>query len=161
PGDDVLIGNAEPNALSGGAGNDRILGGKGVDTLDGGPGDDIIQSLDGRRETVACGDGQDGVVSDKRDVRSDCEYIKDRAIAAGQRAASASVSVDSQRIAPVGPGLLVLLGIQDSDDETKARRMAAKLLALRIFEDDDGRMNRSVGDSGGAVLCVSNFTVYG
>jgi len=78
-----------------------------------------------------------------------------------QRVASASVSVDSQRIATIGPGLLVLLGIQDSDDETKARRMAAKLLALRIFEDDDGRMNRSVGDSGGAVLCVSNFTVYG
>lgn len=78
-----------------------------------------------------------------------------------QRVASASVSVDSQRIATIGLGLLVLLGIQDSDDETKARRMAAKLLALRIFEDDDGRMNRSVGDSGGAVLCVSNFTVYG
>jgi Ca2+-binding RTX toxin-like protein len=86
PGDDVLIGNAGPNALSGGAGNDRILGGKGVDMLDGGPGDDIIQSLDGQRETVACGDGQDGVVSDKRDVRSDCEYIKYRAIAASSTA---------------------------------------------------------------------------
>jgi D-tyrosyl-tRNA(Tyr) deacylase len=78
-----------------------------------------------------------------------------------QRVASASVSVDGARIAGIGAGLLVLLGIHKADDEAKAQRVAEKLLALRIFEDDDGRMNRSVGDSGGAILCVSNFTVYG
>jgi D-aminoacyl-tRNA deacylase len=78
-----------------------------------------------------------------------------------QRVARAAVAVDGDEIARIGPGLLVLLGIHESDDEAKAERMADKLLALRIFEDDDGRMNRSVGDDGGAVLCVSNFTVYG
>jgi D-aminoacyl-tRNA deacylase len=78
-----------------------------------------------------------------------------------QRVARAAVAVDGDEIARIGPGLLVLLGIHESDDEAKAERMADKLLALRIFEDDDGRMNRSVGDAGGAVLCVSNFTVYG
>ena len=78
-----------------------------------------------------------------------------------QRVARAAVAVDGDEIARIGPGLLVLLGIHESDDEAKAQRMADKLLALRIFEDDDGRMNRSVGDVSGAVLCVSNFTVYG
>jgi D-tyrosyl-tRNA(Tyr) deacylase len=78
-----------------------------------------------------------------------------------QRVARAAVAVEGEEIARIGPGLLVLLGIHESDDEAKAQRMADKLLALRIFEDDDGRMNRSVADAGGAVLCVSNFTVYG
>ena len=78
-----------------------------------------------------------------------------------QRVASASVAVDGDRIAQIGSGLLVLLGIREGDDEATAQRMAEKLLALRIFEDDDGRMNRSVEDAGGAILCVSNFTVYG
>jgi len=55
----------------------------------------------------------------------------------------------------------VLLGIHGSDDEAAADRMAEKLRALRIFEDDEGRMNRSVADTGGEILCVSNFTVYG
>jgi Ca2+-binding RTX toxin-like protein len=86
PHDDVLIGNAGANSLSGGDGNDRILGGTGADVLDGGNGDDIIQSLDGTRETVACGDGQDGVVSDRADVRTDCEYIKYRPLAASATA---------------------------------------------------------------------------
>ena len=78
-----------------------------------------------------------------------------------QRVARAAVAVEGEEIASIGPGLLVLLGIHETDDEAKAQRMADKLLALRIFEDEDGRMNRSVGDAGGAVLCVSNFTVYG
>jgi Ca2+-binding RTX toxin-like protein len=84
--DDVLIGNGGSNALAGAGGNDRLLGGKGVDSLDGGPGDDIIQSLDGQAETVTCGDGEDGTVSDRRDVRSDCDYIKYRPLAAGSTA---------------------------------------------------------------------------
>jgi Ca2+-binding RTX toxin-like protein len=86
PGDDVLIGGPGPNALAGGDGNDRLLGGKGVDALDGGAGDDIIESLDGAVDQVACGDGADGVVSDKPDVRSDCDYIKYRALAASATA---------------------------------------------------------------------------
>src|SRR3954453_23502115 len=86
PQDDVLIGNGGANVLPGGGGNDRILGGRGVDALDGGTGDDILQSLDGRAETVGCGDGEDGVVSDRRDVRSNCDYIKYRPLAASATA---------------------------------------------------------------------------
>jgi D-tyrosyl-tRNA(Tyr) deacylase len=78
-----------------------------------------------------------------------------------QRVASAAVSVDGDEIARIGNGLLVLLGVHQQDDEATAARMADKLRALRIFADDEGRMNRSVGDVGGEVLCVSNFTVYG
>ncbi|HYZ28981.1 MAG TPA: D-aminoacyl-tRNA deacylase [Thermoleophilaceae bacterium] len=78
-----------------------------------------------------------------------------------QRVASASVEVDGERVAGIGRGLLVLLGVHEADDEAVADRMADKLLALRIFEDDEGRMNLSVRDAGGAILCVSNFTVYG
>jgi D-tyrosyl-tRNA(Tyr) deacylase len=78
-----------------------------------------------------------------------------------QRVASASVTVDGARVARIQRGLLVLLGVHDSDDEAIADRMADKLRALRIFEDDQGRMNLAVDDAGGAVLCVSNFTVYG
>jgi Ca2+-binding RTX toxin-like protein len=84
--DDTLIGNGGANTIAGGGGNDRILGGRGVDALDGGLGDDILQSLDGETETVACGDGEDGVVSDRRDVRTDCDYIKYRAVAASATA---------------------------------------------------------------------------
>jgi D-tyrosyl-tRNA(Tyr) deacylase len=78
-----------------------------------------------------------------------------------QRVASASVTVDGATVARIERGLLVLLGIHDSDDEAQADRIAAKLVALRVFEDGDGRLNLSVRDVGGAVLCVSNFTVYG
>jgi Ca2+-binding RTX toxin-like protein len=86
PGDDTIIGNAGANALAGGAGNDRILGGKGPDLLDGGAGDDIIQSLDGAKDSVACGDGEDGTVSDRADTRTDCDYIKYRPLAASSTA---------------------------------------------------------------------------
>lgn len=85
-GDDTLIGNGGANVLAGGGGNDRILGGDGVDAIDGGPGDDILQSLDGNKETVTCGDGEDGVVSDRADVRTDCDYIKYRPLAASATA---------------------------------------------------------------------------
>jgi Ca2+-binding RTX toxin-like protein len=82
PGDDVLVGDKGTNVLSGTAGNDRILGGKGADVLDGGAGDDILESLDGAKDTVSCGDGEDGTVSDRRDVRTACDYIKYRTLAA-------------------------------------------------------------------------------
>ena len=78
-----------------------------------------------------------------------------------QRVTRASVSVDGERVAAIGPGLLVLLGVKKGDTEEQADRMAAKLLALRIFEDGDGKMNLSVRDIGGEVLCVSQFTLYG
>ncbi len=78
-----------------------------------------------------------------------------------QRVSSASVSVDGERIASIGVGLLVMLGVRDGDGTREADRVAAKLDALRIFEDAEGKMNLSVRDVGGDVLVVSNFTVYG
>ena len=78
-----------------------------------------------------------------------------------QRVERAAVRVDGEPAAEIGAGLLVLLGVAEGDDEAAADRIADKLLALRVFGDADGRMNLSVGDAGGELLCVSNFTVYG
>ena len=78
-----------------------------------------------------------------------------------QRVSEASVTVDGEEISRIGPGLLVLLGVRRGDTEAEADRIAAKVLALRVFEDDDGRMNLNAGDAGGEVLCVSQFTLYG
>ena len=76
-----------------------------------------------------------------------------------QRVSRASVDVDGERVAAIGPGLLVLLGITHDDDAGVADRMADKLRALRIFPDADGRMNEPLGER--EVLCVSQFTLYG
>ena len=78
-----------------------------------------------------------------------------------QRVRSASVSVRGERLAAIGPGLLVLLGVRRGDTPEAADRIARKVLALRVFDDDDGRMNLSLADVGGEVLCVSQFTLYG
>jgi D-aminoacyl-tRNA deacylase len=78
-----------------------------------------------------------------------------------QRVSQASVSVEGEELARIGPGLLVLLGVRRGDGPDEADRIARKLLALRIFEDDEGRMNRSLEDVGGEALCVSQFTLYG
>ena len=78
-----------------------------------------------------------------------------------QRVSSASVSVDGDEVASIGPGLLVLLGVRGGDDRDTAERMVRKLLALRVFEDGDGKMNLNVADAGGELLCVSQFTLYG
>ena len=78
-----------------------------------------------------------------------------------QRVASASVGVDGERIAAIGHGLLVLVGVGEGDGEEQADRLAAKLDALRVFEDPAGKMNLSVRDTGGEILVVSNFTLYG
>jgi len=78
-----------------------------------------------------------------------------------QRVSDASVTVDGEQVARIGPGLLVLLGVGRGDGEAEADRIASKLLALRVFEDDAGKMNLSVRDIGGEILCVSQFTLYG
>ena len=78
-----------------------------------------------------------------------------------QRVSEASVSVGGEEVSRIGPGLLVLLGVGRGDGPEQADRIARKLLALRVFEDDEGRMNRSVGESGGELLCVSQFTLLG
>jgi D-aminoacyl-tRNA deacylase len=79
--------------------------------------------------------------------------------ALAQRVTRASVSVGGERIAAIGPGLLVLLGITHDDGPEQADRLAGKLRALRVFADADGRMNEPLGDR--EVLCVSQFTLYG
>jgi D-aminoacyl-tRNA deacylase len=79
--------------------------------------------------------------------------------AVAQRVSRASVSVDGERVAAIGAGLLVLLGITHDDAPADADRLADKVRALRIFADADGRMNEPLGDR--AVLCVSQFTLYG
>ena len=78
-----------------------------------------------------------------------------------QRVASARVSVDGAEVSSIGRGLLVLLGVRDGDTDEQADWIARKLLALRIFEDAEGKMNLSVEDVGGELLCVSQFTLYG
>lgn len=76
-----------------------------------------------------------------------------------QRVSSASVSVGGERVATVGPGLLVLLGVHVDDTATEADWLADKVRALRVFPDADGKMNEPLGDR--EVLCVSQFTLYG
>ncbi|HEV3378508.1 MAG TPA: D-aminoacyl-tRNA deacylase [Thermoleophilaceae bacterium] len=78
-----------------------------------------------------------------------------------QRVSEASVTVEGEEIARIGRGLLVLLGVRDGDRAEQADRIAGKLERLRVFEDDDGRMNLSVRDVDGEVLVVSQFTLYG
>jgi D-tyrosyl-tRNA(Tyr) deacylase len=77
-----------------------------------------------------------------------------------QRVSRASVRVDGDQVAAIGPGLLVLLGVTHSDTDADADRLADKVRALRVFPDADGRMNEPLGDER-EVLCVSQFTLYG
>lgn len=80
-------------------------------------------------------------------------------IALLQRVSSASVDVAGERIAAIGPGLLVLVGVQPQDDERTALRLLERLLAYRVFGDDQGRMNLSLADTGGGLLLVPQFTL--
>ena len=78
-----------------------------------------------------------------------------------QRVSRAKVTVAGKVVGEIGPGLLVLLGVGQNDAEDDADYLAEKIGGLRIFEDAEGKMNRAVETSGGAVLAVSQFTLYG
>jgi D-aminoacyl-tRNA deacylase len=78
-----------------------------------------------------------------------------------QRVRRAAVRVRGDAVAEMGPGLLVFVGVGRGDTEDQGRRLAGKVFHLRIFEDEEGKMNRSVADAGGEVLIVPQFTLYG
>jgi len=78
-----------------------------------------------------------------------------------QRVASAAVAVDGREVARIGTGLAVLLGVREGDGEEEADYIAGKIAGLRVFDDAEGKLNLSVADRGGAVLLVSQFTLYG
>src|SRR6202140_2994122 len=77
-----------------------------------------------------------------------------------QRVTHARVTVDEQIVGEIGHGLLILLGIGHADGEAQVKSMSEKIVQLRIFEDDEGKMNRSLLDIGGQALVVSQFTLY-
>lgn len=77
-----------------------------------------------------------------------------------QRVSEASVTIDGEKVAEIGLGYLVLLGVTHSDTEAKADEIAEKIVHLRIFEDDAGKMNRSIEDVEGSIIVVSQFTLY-
>lgn len=78
-----------------------------------------------------------------------------------QRVSEARVEVDGEVVGRIGRGLLVLLGVGRDDDEAAARALATRIVQLRVFDDDAGRMNLALGDVGGAMLVVSQFTLWG
>ncbi|MCL1634947.1 D-aminoacyl-tRNA deacylase [Luteimonas sp. SX5] len=76
-----------------------------------------------------------------------------------QRVTQASVVVDGDTVGAIGPGLLALIGVEPGDGEGQMARMAERLLGYRVFADEEGRMNRSLADTGGGLLLVSQFTL--
>jgi D-tyrosyl-tRNA(Tyr) deacylase len=76
-----------------------------------------------------------------------------------QRVGTACVAVDGETVGAIGPGLLALVGIEPGDGDAQVARMAQRLLGYRVFADDQGRMNRSLADTGGRLLLVSQFTL--
>lgn len=77
-----------------------------------------------------------------------------------QRVTEASVTIDGEKVAEIGVGYLVLLGVTHSDTEAAADEMAERIVNLRVFEDENQKMNRSIVDAGGSVIVVSQFTLY-
>ena len=78
-----------------------------------------------------------------------------------QRVASASVTVGEEVTGAVGPGMMVLIGVSSEDGPADLKYIAEKVMHLRIYDDENGVMNRSILDAGGAILAVSQFTLYG
>ena len=78
-----------------------------------------------------------------------------------QRVSEASVTVEGRVTGQIGPGLCVLVGVGPQDAEDDARWLSDKVVDLRIFEDDAGKMNRSLADTGGGLLAISQFTLFG
>ncbi|HBY94111.1 MAG TPA: D-tyrosyl-tRNA(Tyr) deacylase [Chloroflexi bacterium] len=78
-----------------------------------------------------------------------------------QRVRRGVVSVDGEVVGEIGPGLVILVGVTHADSEAEARWLAAKIANLRIFEDEEGKFNRSILEEGGGALVVSQFTLYG
>ena len=76
-----------------------------------------------------------------------------------QRVSESSVTVDGEVIGRIGPGLMVLVGVERGDTDAQAARMVDRLLGYRVFEDGDGKMNRSLADTGGGLLLVPQFTL--
>src|SRR3954464_11824751 len=91
--------------------------------------------------------------------KTECTLLCMRAVV--QRVSRASVTVDGEIVGKIERGLLVLLGVTHADTEAAADYLAEKIAGLRIFEDDAGKMNLSLMDVGGAILAVSQFTLYG
>ncbi len=82
-------------------------------------------------------------------------------IALLQRVTEASVAVDGETIGAIGPGLLVFVGVEAQDEQKQADRLLERILSYRVFEDDEGKMNRSLADINGGLLLVSQFTLAG
>ena len=78
-----------------------------------------------------------------------------------QRVKSASVSIEGSPVGAIGEGYMVLLGIEEKDTQKDLDYICEKLLGLRVFEDEAGKMNRSILDAGGSILLISQFTLYG
>jgi D-aminoacyl-tRNA deacylase len=106
---------------------------------------------------VAC--GQTGARTNLPCARVSCDTWPMRAVV--QRVSRAQVRVGDQVVGKIGPGLVVLLGVSKSDAQADADYLVAKIVGLRIFDDEEGKMNLSLADVGGAVLAVSQFTLYG
>jgi len=87
-----------------------------------------------------------------------CHHVG-RMIALIQRVTEASVTVDGERLGEIGPGLLALVGVRPNDDDETAQRLLERLLAYRVFGDEQGRMNLSLTDTGGGLLLVPQFTL--
>ena len=78
-----------------------------------------------------------------------------------QRVSQANVTVDNEKVGEIGPGIMVLIGVADTDTDKDLKYIIDKVMNLRIFDDENGVMNRSVIDAGGSILAVSQFTLYG
>ncbi len=78
-----------------------------------------------------------------------------------QRVTQANVTVDNEKVGEIGPGIMVLIGVADTDTDKDLKYIIDKVMNLRIFDDENGVMNRSVIDAGGSILAVSQFTLYG